>query len=145
MREVFGRKIYDTDTSYEVCSHLTGNPKDGTNLIETLYRSRGGRYFLYMSGGPNSKAARISGLSTVAGEKIVPLEDYEARVFAEKRLSPFELERVFKEKDPDAAATILLTVPASMRDRIKEEAHAAGCSVSAFIRGIIEERFSRSE
>lgn len=142
MRAVISRKVYDTETSSELCSQHTGSTSDGTDLNETLYRTRSGRFFLYLSGGRNSKAARISGIDTRASETIVPLEDYEARIFAERHLSPFDLERTFREKGPDSDATILLTVPASMRDRIKTEAHAAGVTISTFIRNILEEHLS---
>ncbi len=54
MKKIICKIEYDTDTSELVAKYTCGEPGDPAGYEEALYVSQGGKYFLYVNGGPDS-------------------------------------------------------------------------------------------
>ena len=55
MKKIICKKEYDTDTSVIVKKNTYGEFGDAEGYEETLYKTEGGNYFLYVNGGADSK------------------------------------------------------------------------------------------
>ncbi len=60
MKKIICKVEYDTDTAQLVAKHAVGTFGDPTGYEERLYKTEGGKYFLYMVGGPESAYATES-------------------------------------------------------------------------------------
>lgn len=99
MKAIINGRKYDTDTAKKIASYWNGHScRDFCNVTEELYIKRTGEYFLYGYGGPMSKYAHAVGdNSWSGGEKITPLTEAEARVWAETHIDVDEYEEIFGE------------------------------------------------
>ena len=57
MKKVICKVEYDTEASELVAKHTVGYFGDPAGYEETLYKTEGGKYFLYTVGGAESKYA----------------------------------------------------------------------------------------
>ena len=55
MKKTICKVEYDTDTAELVKKHTYGNFGDADGYEESLYVTEGGKYFLYVNGGADSK------------------------------------------------------------------------------------------
>lgn len=80
MKKIVGGKLYDTETAV-VCGVWNNEFQAGDDKAcqETLYRTKNGSWFLRGKGGDSSVYHR--------GPELRPLEEYEARDWAEEHLS----------------------------------------------------------
>ena len=71
MKKIICKKEYDTDTSAIVKKNTVGAFGDPDGYEETLYKTEGGNYFLYVNGGTESKYPKedIKRLSAKAAEE----------------------------------------------------------------------------
>ena len=53
-------------------------------MSEELYRKKTGEYFLHSDGGPNSKYMHEKGNTYYGGERIIPLDEEEAKDWTEE-------------------------------------------------------------
>lgn len=84
MKAVIDGLRYDTATATEIGEYSNGlGGRDFRNIAETLYKTKGGRFFLSGEGGPMTKYARPCGNMTGGGEGIIPLSEIEARDWCE--------------------------------------------------------------
>jgi hypothetical protein len=86
LKKVIGRKVYDTETA-ELLGHWDNDyPKgDMKYVVEKLYKTKKGAYFLYGSGGPMTQYAVPCGSNTTSGSsEITPMTKEEAANWAEK-------------------------------------------------------------
>ena len=59
MQRVIERKLYDTDRAEQIAQHAPNTDRgDFYYLIETLYKTSGGEYFLHGEGGAATKYAK---------------------------------------------------------------------------------------
>ncbi len=58
MKKIICKKEYDTETSVIVKKVTSGSFGDPAGYEETLYKTEGGSYFLYVNGGEESKYAK---------------------------------------------------------------------------------------
>lgn len=86
MRRVIDGKLFDTDKATRLCGlNCTAYPSDFAWHDTSLYRSKGGRYFLAGQGGPSSMWAQPAyGGGRGEGRGIRVLDDDEARDYAER-------------------------------------------------------------
>ena len=86
MKRVIDRKLYDTDRAEQIARYapLT-NRGDYNYLIETLYKTDSGEYFLHGDGGAATKWAEKISNQRTPGEKIQLLTDEEALDWCEER------------------------------------------------------------
>ena len=57
MKKIICKVEYDTEASELVAKHTVGEFGDPTGYEETLYKTEGGKFFLYTNGGEESKYA----------------------------------------------------------------------------------------
>jgi len=71
MKKIICKVEYDTETSELVCKRTFGQFGDPDGYEETLYKTEGGKFFLYTFGGAESKYAEegIKRLSAAKAEE----------------------------------------------------------------------------
>lgn len=135
MKKIINGKLYNTDTARQIGSR-DNNITDRLYWVnETLYQKQRGEFFLHGEGGPGSKYAEPSGQgSWSSGEKIIPLSYDAAQEWAEEYLDANAYQAAFGPvEEDDSTVRRLISMPASIEERIKREAVQAGMSFSAYI------------
>lgn len=87
MQRVIDRKLYDTDRAEQIAQHAPNTARgDFHYLIETLYETPSGEYFLYCEGGPATEYAKpCDGGGRTAGEELKLLDEEAALDWCEER------------------------------------------------------------
>lgn len=87
MQRVINRELYDTDRAEQIAQHAPNTDRgDFYYLIETLYKTSGGEYFLHGEGGAATKYAKpCNGGGTTGGAEIEPLNEEAALDWCEER------------------------------------------------------------
>ncbi len=117
MKKVISGALYDTETAKLLGEDSYSNPGDFQYWVETLYRTKSGKYFLHGKGGAMTKYAVSVGLNEWSGgEKIIPLDLESAQAWAEEHLDGDEYIRAFGE--PEERTTVLLS--AATRAQLSE-------------------------
>lgn len=135
MKKIINGKLYNTDTARQIGS-WDSNITDRLYWVnETLYQKQRGEFFLHGEGGPGSKYAEPSGQgSWSSGEKIIPLSYDAAQAWAKEYLDANAYQAAFGPvEEDDSTVRRLISMPASVEERIKREAARAGMSFSAYI------------
>lgn len=140
MKKIINNKVYDTGTARLVGSNSYSNPSDFNHWEETLYCKRTGEYFLHGAGGPRSRyAERVEQNLWSGGERIIPLDYANARVWAEENLSADEYENEFGlVTEDETAETVTISLPAATVAKLRRSAQESGTSVSKLIASMIE-------
>ena len=103
MQAIINSKRYDTDTATEIAEYDNGfNGGDFHLVVERLYKTDKGAYFLACSGGALSKYADIGGNYRIEGKQIRPLSNYETIQWLEKHVETDVLNQQFPDKIEDA-------------------------------------------
>lgn len=112
MKKIISGKKYDTTTARKVGEwENIADVRDFTYFCETLYRKRGGEYFLHGEGNAASKyCVDLGDNRWTGGERIIPLSYDSARTWAEEHLSVDEYEAEFGEVAEDEAETTTITI-----------------------------------
>ena len=129
MKKIVSGRKYDTDTAIEVGSFSDRMPNDMDYVCETLYRKRGGEYFLHGEGGARSRYSTDLGDNRWGfGEAIVPLSYDAAREWAEEHLGADAYEAEFGEvpEDADGGAVLSVRVSAAAKARLDRLAARTG-------------------
>lgn len=133
MKKVIDGHMYNTDTAKELGFFNNGN--DYSNLYyfeETLFRTKSGLYFLYGEGGAGSRYCEVNGDEYSYGSRIIPLDESEARKWAERHLDGDTYEEIFGSSDGGATG-VLLNVPDPLLARVDAACSAAGKTRTDFI------------
>lgn len=86
MQRVKDRKLYDTETAEQIARHAPNTDQDDFHyLVETLYRTADGEYFIHGEGGAATKYARRVSNGKTSGEEITRLTREEALNWCEDR------------------------------------------------------------
>ncbi|SDY88917.1 hypothetical protein [Halopenitus persicus] len=86
MQQVINRKLYDTEQAEQVARYAPLTDRGDFNyLIETLYKTSDGEYFLHAEGGASTKWAEKISNQRTPGEVIQLLTDEEAVDWCEER------------------------------------------------------------
>lgn len=103
MRKIIEGKVYDTETAKFLATFESNFAMNDFNWYEeNLYIKKTGEYFIYGKGnGLSPYAKSVAGGSQMAGERIVPLTEEEARKWAEESLEADEYEKIFGEVTED--------------------------------------------
>lgn len=135
MKKIINGKLYNTDTARHIGSWYSNITDRLYWVNETLYQKQRGEFFLHGEGGPGSKYAEPSGQgSWSSGEKIIPLSYDAAQAWAEEYLDANVYQAAFGPVGADdSTVRRLISMPASVEERIKREAAQAGMSFSAYI------------
>ena len=139
MKRVIKRKLYDTDTAIEIGSWDNGRYVQDINAIEeVLYRKRTGEYFLYGSGGPNTRYAKRSDATWIGGSELIPLSFDAAKIWAEEHLSPEEYAKAFTiPTNDDGKIATTITLPKIKAIALRRAAEKEGVSISKYIENLI--------
>lgn len=135
MKKIINGKLYNTDTAKRL-GEWVNDITDNLNWVsETLYQKQRGEFFLHGEGGPRSKYAESIGQgSWSSGEKIIPLSYDAAQAWAEEHLDADTYQAFFGQiEDDDRTVRMLISMPASVAERVKREAAQAGMATSAYI------------
>lgn len=96
MQRVVDRVLYDTETADQIAQYApTTDKRDRFYLIETLYKTREGGYFLHAEGGPGTRYAKEVNGQRGIGKVLRPLTREGALDWCEER--SIEGETVVKE------------------------------------------------
>lgn len=105
MKKIVNGKRYDTKTATEIASSWNGcSRSDFKFLLETLYKTDGGAWFLAGEGGALTKYAEVleGGRSHCGGKDVVPLTPAEAKAWLEINRKTTALETCFASEIRDA-------------------------------------------
>jgi len=98
MKKIIDKKTYNTDTAQLVAEEWNGlGCDDFRYLLEELYRTKKGTFFLYGSGGPMTKYSESSGRSTWGINTIIPMSDNEAYDWLEENGHDEAIENYFSD------------------------------------------------
>ena len=129
MKRIINSMTYNTDTATIIATW--------NNNSSALYVTRGGAFF-------------IADYPDTDAENLRPVEEDEARQWAEGEIDPVELFNtdIFAEppeasKDEETEATIYLRVPMTLKKVIEEEATKGGQSVNAWAMRCLEKCVNR--
>lgn len=100
MKAIIEGRVYNTETATELGRYSRLSPGDFNHVDEGLYRTKKGRYFLAGEGGAMTHYCRSCGSNSwCGGEKITPLEEYEAREWMETHCEVEEYIAAFGEPE----------------------------------------------
>lgn len=100
MKKIVNGKLYNTETAKLLGEHSKGIPGNLDFIDEELYRTKKGAYFLFAYGGPLSRYSEPNGTGGLqSGQVILPMEESEAKAWAEKHLTADEYLAIFDNVD----------------------------------------------
>jgi len=103
MKAIIDGLRYDTDTAEEIAVHSNGlGPSDFHYLLETLYRTPNGRWFVHGEGGARTRYACPAGDGRTRGRDIRPLRREEAMEWLEAHGKVKALEHHFADEIEEA-------------------------------------------
>lgn len=86
MQRVINRKLYDTDRAEQIAQYAPNTDRgDFHYLIETLYRTQDGEYFLHGQGGAATEYAKPHNGGRTGSEQIEALTEEAALDWCENR------------------------------------------------------------
>lgn len=141
MKRKFNGKVYDIDKAKSCGS----NKVDNSDEYEELYRKRNGEFFLYGSGGPNSRYAVFSNGEWKSGCAIHPITYKAACDWALKNLSKEEYNRVFGESSDEKRVSLNIILSAKDNSRLRTLAASNGLNVTEMIRTLINDKWKEVE
>lgn len=98
MKKIIKGKMYNTETAEYIEHRSSGCYRsDYRYFEEDLYRKKTKEFFLHGKGGPASRYAQRAGSGYMGGEKLIPLSDAEAKVWAEENLDADRYMELFGE------------------------------------------------
>lgn len=139
MIKIISGSKYDTSTAKYLGEYSYSNSRDFNYIIERLYRTKAGKYFLHGEGGPMSRYAESSGQNSWSGgEKILPMSREAAMEWAEKNLTGEEYEAIFGEVDEGGEKEQLnILIPADLKSKLWALAEAQKKTISEAAEEII--------
>lgn len=141
MKRKINGKIYDTAKAKSCGS----NKVDNSDEYEELYRKRNGEFFIYGSGGPNSRYAVFLNGEWKSGCAIYPITYKVACDWAKKKLSKEEYNRVFGESLDEKRVSLNIILPAKDNSRLRTLAASNGLNVTEMIRTLINDKWEEVE
>jgi hypothetical protein len=76
MRQIIDRKLYDTDAAEEIAEHAPNTDRNDFHyLVESLYKTDDGEYFLHGAGGAATTYATSHSNGKSGGEEITVLSE----------------------------------------------------------------------
>lgn len=130
MKKIINGRRYDTETAQQVAEYQHSYPSEFDYYVETLYRKKGGEFFLHGYGHAASPYCEWVDSSTrSAGERLMPMSYSEAQEWAEKHLDADEYEAIFGEVEEDGTRTVLpVSLTTAQLEQIKRLAAQDGAT-----------------
>jgi len=87
MKQIIERKLYDTDRAEQIAKYAPNTDRgDFYFLIETLYKTADGVYFLHCEGGAATEYAKPCNGGQTSGEELRILDEETALDWCEERV-----------------------------------------------------------
>lgn len=140
MKKIISGKKYDTETAQLVGEWSEGYRNDFSYIEEELYRKRTGEYFLLGEGGPDSRYAEQTGMSSWSeGWRIMPYTYEQAQEWAGRCLDVDEYESIFGEvsEGDGSKVTVSLSISEAARERLRRESQRTGESQSDVVERLL--------
>ena len=139
MHKTIANKLYDTATAKALGNWQKGYSSERGYISETLYLKKTGEYFLHGEGGPRSRyAQRVGPNAWGYGERIIPLSNEEAHMWAETHLNEAAYEVVFGAIADDGTLTpVTLKLRASTAEKLHRAAREQGRQLSELAEEIL--------
>lgn len=130
MKKIINGRRYDTETAQQVAEYQHSYQTEFDYFVETLYRKKGGEFFLHGYGHAASPYCEWVDSSTrSAGERLMPMSYSEAQEWAEKHLDADEYEAIFGEVEEDGTRTVLpVSLTTAQLEQIKRLAAQDGAT-----------------
>lgn len=143
MKKVINGAVYNTDTAEFLGGYGRNLDDRLSKVVEDLYRTKSGKFFIHGIGGPASKYAKQTGQNNWSGdEKIIPMSADTAREWAEEHLSTEMYTAAFGEPEEAADETERLVVymPAAVKAKLRAVKEQTGKSESQIVAEMLSER-----
>lgn len=112
MEKIINGKRYNTETAILVGRWNNNLPHDDFEWCdESLYKKRGGEYFIYGEGGSMTRYSK--------SKSIVPLSFEQAESWAKRHLDSSTYENEFTLSDDNKQINLLIRAPKSIVDKFK--------------------------
>lgn len=137
MKKVINGAMYDTNTAKKLGEWTNGERYgDFSYMAESLYRTKAGRYFIYGTGGANSKYAVSAGNNSWSGgSRIEPISREVAMKWAEEHLDGDEYEEIFGEvSEEEGKEQLNVLIAAELNAKLRLKAEKDGTTVSAMVK-----------
>ena len=135
MRKVIDGHAYDSYKAHEVGEWDNGQAYgDLDAVMETLYRTKAGLYFVHGEGGARSRYAQHDSLGGwTGGESVTPLSAKDARRWAEEHLTEEEYEAEWGTPDEGEGRVMSVRVPEATYQAIRRNATDLGRTMGEVI------------
>lgn len=131
MKKIINGSRYNTETAQRLGTHETGLHGDINHRGQELYRTKAGKYFIYLYGNGFPKPDGWWGW----GEEITPISEDAARQWAKQHLDGDAYEAAFGEVEEDARLNVLL--PQELLDKLDARSAADGANRSEIVRAAL--------
>lgn len=131
MKKIINGSRYNTETAQRLGTHETGLPGDINHRGQELYRTKAGKYFIYLYGNGFPKPDGWWGW----GEEITPISEDAARQWAKQHLDGDAYEAAFGKVEEDARLNVLL--PQELLDKLDARSAADGANRSEIVRAAL--------
>ena len=102
MKLTINAQVYDTQKATPVAKSANEGASKLRSVVETLYRSRNGNWFLHGKGGALTEYAQQRAETITSGERIEPMTEDEALDWCEIHMAQAAIERHFGHMLEDA-------------------------------------------
>ena len=138
MYKVIHGSKYDTDTARRLTTWDNElEPGDLNYVMETLYRTRGGNYFLHGIGGARTRYnVRISDSRWRGGEEIRPLSYGAAQSWVEEHFDGDEYESIFGDPE-EGKVTKTLQIAVAANRKLEQMQAEQGKTQAAIIEELL--------
>lgn len=144
MKKIIEGSSYDTKTA-RMIAEADGNRGSFSQFDETLYCTKGGKYFLHGEGGPMSRWSRqVAQNEWTGGEGIEPLTPDEAGEWLERFGYTKEYEQEFgpaEEAVSDEKKRTTLYIEVDLLKKMKLEAAETGTTATEIVNQMLRERY----
>ena len=125
MKKIINGKVYDTATAQKIAEWEINLPTDINYLCESLYLKKTGEYFIFGSGGANTRYAAVSGSGNFRPGEHLDGNTYEA-IFGDV------------VEDDGSITLTTLRLPSALVETVRRRAIENGVTMTAYIQAAIE-------
>ena len=139
MNKVIDVHKYDTETAKLLGEAEWERGSNFDEVVERLYRTKSGFFFLYGYGGANTRYSVQCGSNNwTGGSMIIPMDIDAAKEWAEDNMSADEYEEAFGEVSEETCQ-ISATLPVSVKEKLEELKKKSGETAAELLARLIKE------
>ena len=139
MKKVIKNKLYDTEKAKFLGEFQNMEDIQNRSYIrEALYQKKTGEYFLYGTGGADTRYAESVGARWTGGEKILPMDYDAAQRWANENLSSEDYDEIFGTiADTGEKKMVTVSVNSAKWEQAKRAAAYQGLSIGEYIESLL--------